>query len=73
MTFVTSAVIRSEALEIANDTLYGLGAGVWTRDVHQMQTFSHGIETGRVWCNCYHAYPVHAPFGGYKKSGMGRS
>jgi len=69
---VTTFKDEAEALEIANDTLYGLGAGVWTRDVHQMQTFSRGIEAGRVWCNCYHAYPAHASFGGYKKSGIGR-
>ncbi len=62
----------AEALHIANDTLYGLGAGVWTRDVHQMHAFARGIEAGRVWCNCYHAYPAHASFGGYKKSGIGR-
>lgn len=69
---VTTFKDEAEALEIANDTLYGLGAGVWTRDVHQMQTFSRGIEAGRIWCNCYHAYPAHASFGGYKKSGIGR-
>lgn len=69
---VTTFKDEEEALEIANDTLYGLGAGVWTRDVHQMQTFSRGIEAGRIWCNCYHAYPAHASFGGYKKSGIGR-
>ena len=69
---VTTFKDEAEALEIANDTLYGLGAGVWTRDVHQMQTFSRGVEAGRVWCNCYHAYPAHASFGGYKKSGIGR-
>jgi len=69
---VTTFKDEAEALEIANDTLYGLGAGVWTRDVHQMQTLSRGIEAGRVWCNCYHLYPAHASFGGYKKSGIGR-
>ena len=63
---------QDEALEIANDTLYGLGAGVWTRDIHQMQKMARGIEAGRVWCNCYHDYPAHASFGGYKKSGIGR-
>ena len=62
----------AEALAIANDTMYGLGAGGWTRDVHQMQFFARGIEAGRVWCNCYHLYPAHASFGGYKKSGIGR-
>ncbi len=69
---VTTFKDEAEAMEIANDTLYGLGAGVWTRDVHQMQTFSRGIQAGRVWCNCYHAYPAGASFGGYKKSGFGR-
>lgn len=69
---VTTFKDDAEALEIANDTLYGLGAGVWTRDVHQLQAFSRGIEAGRVWCNCYHAYPAGASFGGYKKSGIGR-
>jgi len=69
---VTTFKDEAEAMEIANDTLYGLGAGVWTRDVHQMQTFSRGVEAGRIWCNCYHAYPAGASFGGYKKSGIGR-
>lgn len=69
---VTTFKDEAEALEITNDTLYGLGAGVWTRDVHQMQAFSRGIEAGRIWCNCYHAYPAHSSFGGYKKSGIGR-
>lgn len=69
---VTTFKDDDDALKIANDTLYGLGAGVWTRDVHQMQRFSRGIEAGRVWCNCYHDYPAHASFGGYKKSGIGR-
>lgn len=63
---------EAEALEMANDTLYGLGAGVWTRDIHQMQAMARGIEAGRIWCNCYHVYPAHASFGGYKKSGIGR-
>ncbi len=69
---VTTFKNEQEALEIANDTLYGLGSGVWTRDLHQMQTASRGIEAGRVWCNCYHNYSAHASFGGYKKSGIGR-
>lgn len=69
---VTTFKDDDEALAIANDTVYGLGAGVWTRDVHQMQFFSRGIQAGRVWCNCYHLYPAHASFGGYKKSGFGR-
>ncbi len=61
-----------EALEIANDTLYGLGAGVWSRDANRCFRFGRGIEAGRVWTNCYHAYPAHAAFGGYKQSGIGR-
>ncbi len=69
---VTTFKDDEEALQIANDTLYGLGAGVWTRDIHQMQTFTRGIEAGRVWANCYHLYPAHASFGGQKKSGIGR-
>ncbi|AWV97348.1 aldehyde dehydrogenase family protein [Arcticibacterium luteifluviistationis] len=63
---------EAEAIEIANDTLYGLGAGVWTRDTHEAYKVSRAIEAGRVWVNCYHNYPAHAPFGGYKKSGIGR-
>ena len=69
---VTTFKDEDEALAIANDTLYGLGAGVWTRDIHQMQLMARGIEAGRIWCNCYHDYPSHASFGGYKKSGIGR-
>ena len=69
---VTTFKDEAEALEIANDTLYGLGAGVWTRDTHQAYLISRQIKAGRVWVNCYHAYPAHAPFGGYKKSGIGR-
>jgi aldehyde dehydrogenase len=69
---VTTFKDEEEALEIANDTLYGLGSGVWSRDVHQVQKFSRGIQAGRVWVNCYHLYPSHASFGGYKKSGIGR-
>lgn len=61
-----------EAISIANDTLYGLGAGVWTRDAHELYQVPRAIQAGRVWVNCYHAYPAHAPFGGYKKSGFGR-
>ena len=63
---------EDEALEIANDTLYGLGSGVWSRDMHQVQKISSGIQAGRVWVNCYHIYPSGASFGGYKKSGIGR-
>ena len=69
---VTKFKDEKEALEIANDTLYGLGAGVWTRDAHQLYQIPRAIKAGRVWVNCYHAYPAHAPFGGYKKSGFGR-
>ncbi|PIE74773.1 MAG: aldehyde dehydrogenase [Deltaproteobacteria bacterium] len=69
---VTTFKTEEEALEIANDTMYGLGSGVWSRDVHQVHKFSRGIEAGRVWVNCYHMYPAHASFGGYKKSGIGR-
>jgi len=63
---------EEEALEIANDTLYGLGAGVWTRDGNRAYRFGRAIQAGRVWTNCYHAYPAHAAFGGYKQSGIGR-
>ncbi len=63
---------EAEALEIANDTLYGLGAGVFTRNMHQAYQIPRGIKAGRVWVNCYHLYPAHAAFGGYKKSGFGR-
>lgn len=61
-----------EAIEISNDTLYGLGAGVWTRDAHELYRVPRAIKAGRVWVNCYHTYPAHAAFGGYKKSGFGR-
>ncbi len=63
---------EDEALSIANDTLYGLGAGVWSRDANTCYRFGRAIQAGRVWVNCYHAYPAHAAFGGYKKSGVGR-
>lgn len=69
---VTTFKTKEEALEIANDTLYGLGAGVWTRDMNTAYRFGRGIQAGRVWTNCYHAYPAHAAFGGYKMSGIGR-
>lgn len=69
---VTTFKDEDEALEIANDTVYGLGSGVWSRDAHQLHKMSRGIEAGRVWVNCYHMYPSHASFGGYKKSGIGR-
>lgn len=63
---------EAEALHIANETLYGLGAGVWTRDAQRAYRMGRGIEAGRVWVNCYHHYPAHAAFGGYKQSGIGR-
>ncbi|MEM9897647.1 MAG: aldehyde dehydrogenase family protein, partial [Bacteroidota bacterium] len=69
---VTSFKDEAEAVEIANDTNFGLGAGVWTRDTHQAYQISRQVEAGRVWVNCYHLYPAHAPFGGYKQSGIGR-
>ncbi|MGC0416632.1 aldehyde dehydrogenase [Embleya sp. AB8] len=69
---VTTFRDDAEALRIANDTLYGLGAGVWTRDATRAYRFGREIKAGRVWTNCYHAYPAHAAFGGYKASGMGR-
>jgi aldehyde dehydrogenase len=69
---VTTFKDKDEALEIANDTLYGLGAGVWTRDINTAYRFGRGIQAGRVWTNCYHMYPAHAAFGGYKLSGFGR-
>ena len=69
---VTTFKDEAEALAIANDTIYGLGSGVWSRDAHQLHKMSRGIEAGRVWVNCYHLYPSHASFGGYKKSGIGR-
>ena len=69
---VTTFKTDEEALEIANDTLYGLGAGVWTRDINRAYRMGRGIQAGRVWTNCYHAYPAHAAFGGYKQSGIGR-
>ncbi|MBD8027213.1 aldehyde dehydrogenase family protein [Ureibacillus sp. Re31] len=69
---VTTFKTKEEALEIANDTLYGLGAGVWTRDINNAYRFGRAIEAGRVWTNCYHDYPAHAAFGGYKMSGVGR-
>ncbi|BDT92218.1 acetaldehyde dehydrogenase ExaC [Nocardia sputorum] len=69
---VTTFDSVDEALKIANDTLYGLGAGVWTRDINAAYRLGRQIKAGRVWTNCYHAYPAHAAFGGYKKSGIGR-
>jgi aldehyde dehydrogenase len=69
---VTTFKDEADALAIANDTLYGLGAGVWTRDANTAYRMGRGIQAGRVWTNCYHAYPAHAAFGGYKQSGIGR-
>lgn len=69
---VTTFKDAEEALSIANDTLYGLGSGIWTRDVNTAYRFGREIQAGRVWTNCYHAYPAHAAFGGYKMSGIGR-
>ncbi|MDR0457654.1 MAG: aldehyde dehydrogenase family protein [Burkholderiaceae bacterium] len=69
---VTTFKTEQEALEIANDTLYGLGAGVWTRNGARAYRFGRAIQAGRVWTNCYHLYPAHAAFGGYKQSGIGR-
>ncbi len=69
---VTTFKDEAEALEIANDTSYGLGAGVWSRDGNRAFRMGRGIQAGRVWTNCYHLYPAHAAFGGYKQSGIGR-
>jgi aldehyde dehydrogenase len=69
---VTTFKDEAEALSIANDTLYGLGAGVWSRDANTCYRMGRAIKAGRVWTNCYHAYPAHAAFGGYKESGIGR-
>ena len=69
---VTKFSTMDEAIEIANDTLYGLGAGVWSRDMNTAYRVGRSIKAGRVWTNCYHLYPAHAAFGGYKQSGIGR-
>jgi aldehyde dehydrogenase len=69
---VTTFKDDDEALAIANDTLYGLGSGVWTRNGTRAYRFGRAIQAGRVWTNCYHLYPAHAAFGGYKQSGIGR-
>jgi aldehyde dehydrogenase len=68
----TSFTDFDDAISIANDTLYGLGAGVWTRDANTAYRAGRAIQAGRVWTNCYHLYPAHAAFGGYKQSGIGR-
>lgn len=72
MVSVTRFDTVDQAVRIANDTLYGLGAGVWTRHADTAYRMGRAIKAGRVWTNCYHAYPAHAAFGGYKKSGVGR-
>lgn len=69
---VTTFNDTEEALHIANDTMFGLGSGVWTRNINTAFNMGRHIEAGRVWTNCYHAYPAHAAFGGYKQSGIGR-
>jgi aldehyde dehydrogenase len=69
---VTTFHDEEEALALANDTLYGLGAGLWTRDLNRAYRLGRGIQAGRIWTNCYHLYPAHAAFGGYKQSGIGR-
>src|SRR5699024_3702400 len=70
--YLTTFKDDAEAMEVANDTLYGLGAGIWTRNIDKAYRFGRGIEAGRVWTNTYHQYPAQAAFGGYKKSGIGR-
>ena len=69
---VTSFTDYDDAIRIANDTLYGLGAGVWSRNGNTAYRAGRDIKAGRVWTNCYHPYPAHAAFGGYKQSGIGR-
>jgi aldehyde dehydrogenase len=69
---VTKFKTMEEAIEIGNDTIYGLGAGVWSRDGATAYRVGREIQAGRVWTNCYHLYPAHAAFGGYKASGFGR-
>ncbi len=69
---VTKFKTLEDAIRIGNDTIYGLGAGVWSRNVNNAYRVGRGIKAGRVWTNCYHVYPAHAAFGGYKQSGFGR-
>lgn len=69
---ITTFKTEEEAINIANDTIYGLGAGVWTLNMNTAYRVGRAIKAGRVWTNCYHLYPAHAAFGGYKKSGIGR-
>jgi len=70
--YATTFCSTEEAIAMANDSVYGLGAGVWTRDTHEAYQVPRALHTRRVWVNCYHLYPSHAPFGGYKQSGFGR-
>ena len=69
---VTTFKDFDDAMRIANDTMFGLGAGVWARSGNTAYRAGRAIQAGRVWTNCYHIYPAHAAFGGYKKSGIGR-
>ena len=69
---VTTFKDEAEALALANDRSSGLGAGLWTRDINRAYRMGRAIKAGRVWTNCYHLYPAHAAFGGYKNSGIGR-
>ncbi len=69
---ITTFRDEAEALRIANDTEYGLGAGIWTKNLDRVHRMTQNLQAGRVWVNCYHLYPAHAAFGGYKKSGIGR-
>jgi aldehyde dehydrogenase len=69
---VTKFKDLDDAINIGNDTVYGLGAGVWSRNVNNLYRVGRAIQAGRVWTNCYHVYPAHAAFGGYKESGFGR-
>jgi len=69
---ITTFKDEADAIAIANDTEYGLGAGLWTRDMNRAYRVGRAVQAGRVWTNCYHLYPAHAAFGGYKKSGIGR-
>jgi aldehyde dehydrogenase len=67
-----TAILERERHEALDDTMYGLGAGVWTRDMNRAYRMGRAIKAGRVWTNCYHQYPAHAAFGGYTSSGVGR-
>ena len=69
---ITTFKDEADAIALSNDTEYGLGAGLWTRDMNRSYRMGRAIQAGRVWTNCYHLYPAHAAFGGYKKSGIGR-